>query len=42
MKHINVIAIDLAKKIFQVCVMTKHNKILSKNRSSIPIPLSWT
>ncbi len=41
MKHINVIAIDLAKKIFQVCVMTKHNKILSNKSMTRSELIAW-
>ena len=41
MKHNNVIAIDLAKNIFQVCVMTKHNKIISNKPISRAKLIAW-
>jgi transposase len=41
MKHNNVIAIDLAKNIFQVCVMTKHNKIISNKPMSRAKLIAW-
>ncbi len=32
MNNINLIAIDLAKSVFQVCLLTEHNKVIKNSK----------
>ena len=34
MKNTNTIAVDLAKSVFQVCILSEHNKVLKSLRLS--------